>query len=74
MGWRPSLLLSNTGPLWQAQRKLLHQFLGTSAVPLYHSMLESAAYNFVQRVQPTTEGFMEDFILLVVNWNDHHDR
>lgn len=38
----------NPTPSWKAQRKLVHQFLGPLAMPLYHPVVESSAYDIVQ--------------------------
>lgn len=63
VGWDQSVTIGPPSKAWQAQRKLLHQFLGAPSIPIYHSMIEEGSRQFVQRVAPTTEGFMNEFLL-----------
>ncbi|KAF8307880.1 cytochrome P450 [Clavulina sp. PMI_390] len=72
LGWSKSItVLSASTPRWQAQRKLLHQFLGPQAMPLYHSMIEEHARMFVrdamkqhtkEEEQKEEDGFMDVFV------------
>lgn len=50
MGWKSSFVFLDTVPVWKAQRKLIHQFLGPPTMPLYRPQLESSSYDFVHRL------------------------
>ncbi|KAF8302327.1 cytochrome P450 [Clavulina sp. PMI_390] len=65
VGWDQSVTIGPPSKRWQAQRKLLHQFLGSPAIPLYHNLLQEGAAEFVQRVVPTNEGFMDEFLFTI---------
>lgn len=69
VGWDQSVTIGPPSKRWQGQRKLLHQFLGAPSIPLYHDMIDEGAREFVLRVLPTQEGFMDHFLLYVVPAN-----
>ncbi|KAF8302322.1 cytochrome P450 [Clavulina sp. PMI_390] len=62
VGWDQSVVLSEPSTHWQAQRRLLHQYLGATSMPAYHSIIEEEARAFCHRVLATTEGFMDESI------------
>ncbi|KAF8298244.1 cytochrome P450 [Clavulina sp. PMI_390] len=62
VGWDRTVILGAPTNRWQAQRKLLHQFLGPGSVPIYHQMIEELVYEYVRNIIPTIEGFMDEFV------------
>ncbi|KAF8302321.1 hypothetical protein DL93DRAFT_2067198, partial [Clavulina sp. PMI_390] len=60
VGWYESVVLGGPSRRWQAQRKLLHQFLGAPSIPMYHSIIEEEARAYCHRVIPTKEGYMDE--------------
>ncbi|KAF8302324.1 cytochrome P450 [Clavulina sp. PMI_390] len=63
VGWYDSVIFGGPSRSWQAQRKLLHHFLGAPSMPMYHSIVEEEARAYCSRVIPTNEGFMDEFIV-----------